>query len=149
MTPRFTQAQIEAYNARIAAIRRFGTSKAIASASTVPQQPAKATKYGLGRSKSMNKTERAFLDILEARRRKGDFQTVDREALKFKIGERCYFSPDFIAVAMDGTVTAFEVKGGFIVDEGGIIKFKAAREKYPWCRFELWQFKSGTWSQIR
>jgi hypothetical protein len=94
-----------------------------------------------------NKTESAFFQLLEARRRRGEFQSVTFEGAKLRLGENCFYAPDFMAVDNTGLVTFFETKGAHTWEDS-IIKFKAAKEIHSWAMFELWQRKAGEWRQL-
>ena len=43
--------------------------------------------------------------------------------------------------------TVHEIKGGKIWEKNRI-KFKVAREMYPWITFKLWQWKNGEWTNL-
>ena len=98
-------------------------------------------------AKEPNKTEADFHRILESRQRHGEFETIMFEGCKLRIGPNCYYSPDFMAINYEGRVTFFEVKGGHIWDDSKV-KFKAAKEKHSWAKFQMWQRKRSEWRQI-
>jgi hypothetical protein len=64
--------------------------------------------------KAMNKTETAYFQILEARRRSGEFDRVTRDfPNRFPLSNGHFFSPDFCCWRGNAIVEAHEVKGGF------------------------------------
>jgi hypothetical protein len=101
-----------------------------------------------------NKTESEFGLMLEAQYRAGEFLTPPKfEAIKLKVGERCYYCPDWmITRAAFGertrpVVMFFEVKGAHTWEDS-VVKFKAAKEQYPFFEFELHRKKQGSWTRI-
>jgi len=46
-----------------------------------------------------------------------EFDVVVYEGLTFKIGNRLRYTPDFVAWRPDGSIVAFEVKGGFFRED--------------------------------
>lgn len=69
------------------------------------------------------------------------------EAIKLRIADRCHYCPDFVVVNPEGWLTFIEVKGPHIWEDSKI-KFKAAREMYPWAKFEMHQKRVDGWRQI-
>lgn len=70
------------------------------------------------------------------------------EAVKLRIGDNCYYTPDWM-VPRDGEKPIFyEVKGGHVWDDS-IVKFKAAVEIHgSWADFQLHQKKKGSWTRL-
>lgn len=124
--------------------------------------PQPAGKLRLGRQP--NAAEAAFGLILEARKRAGEFISVEFEAVKLKVGDGSFYCPDYVCEpgfrehevaqqAVKGTLDLrlvfFEVKGGGPIQDDSIAKFKAARERYSnWARFEMWRKISGEWVKL-
>lgn len=100
---------------------------------------------GVRGSKGENKTEALFKQLTEAMNRG---VKLDFEAIKFRIGPNCYYCPDYIAIGKNEKVYAYEIKGGGPIRDDSIVKFKAARERYPWVTFQMHRLKAGTWTQI-
>ena len=90
----------------------------------------------------LNKTEQEFADRLN---NLSEIQYWQFESLTFKLGHRCTYTPDFVAVTQD-EIRIYEVKGGFI-REDAIVKFKAAADKFPQFRWILAQKKRGQWTE--
>ena len=92
-------------------------------------------RYGFGKGRArkvgMNKTEAKYAAILRAREIAGEVAFWRYECVKFKLADKCWFGVDFFVMLVDGTIEMHEVKGGFIHDDGGIIKLKAAAAQFP------------------
>ena len=69
------------------------------------------------------------------------------ERIKLRLGDGCWYTPDFVTIGMDLQLTFHEVKGGHIWDDAKV-KFKVAREQYPEFDFELHQKKQGSWTRL-
>lgn len=98
-------------------------------------------------SRKPNNTEEDFRRILEARRLKGEFLTVEFEAVRLRIGDGSYYTPDFLCQTTFGRPACFEVKGAHKWEDS-IVKYKAAKERHAWADFEIWEKRDGRWSQI-
>lgn len=95
-----------------------------------------------------NKTELAFGRRLEAEKRAGKIRSYKFNALKFRLADACFYTPDYVIWQLNGMVKLVEVKGGFI-REDSLIKFKVAREMYSEFNWEMWQSVKGRWERIR
>jgi hypothetical protein len=69
--------------------------------------------YALGRLRTgqMNKTEAAYAQQLEDRKRVGDVAWWKFEGIKFRLADSTFYSPDFAVMLADGTLECHEVKG--------------------------------------
>ena len=103
----------------------------------VKQKPKPAHTPG-----KMNKTEQEFAHKLSAME---DVLYWQFEALTFKLGHNCRYTPDFIAVTQD-EIRVYEVKGPYI-REDAMVKFKAAADKFPQFRWIMAQKKRGQWAE--
>lgn len=101
----------------------------------------------LRQSRAPNKTEAEFGRMLEARRLKGEFLTVEFEAVKLKVGDGTYYTPDWFCHTLFARPAIFEVKGKHRWDDA-IVKYKAAKERYTWADFEMWEKSNGEWRLI-
>lgn len=93
--------------------------------------------------RTMNKTEGAFAAILTAQFASGEVAAFRFEAITFRIGQDCRYTPDFYVLMRDGSVTLYEVKG-FWRDDARV-KIKAAAAAYPEFRFVAVQRVRGQW----
>lgn len=59
------------------------------------------------------------------------------EPIKFRLADRTYYTPDYIMLAMDGTIEAHEVKGSWKApgQDDSRVKIKVAAELFPWIKF--------------
>lgn len=105
-------------------------------------QPGKKSprKTGLER---MNKTEKAFAQRLEASRRTGQIASWDFEAITFKLGHDCRYTPDFMVRELNDAITFHETKG-FMRDDA-LVKIRTFAKQY---RFPIyvWKREQGEWS---
>lgn len=95
----------------------------------------------------LNKTERAYRDLLEMRLRAGEIISYMTHAWTFKIGEDCRYTPEFAVIESDWTITIIEVKG-FLRDDS-LVKFRAAQKQFPWMRWLMVSRIKGEWRTIR
>lgn len=77
----------------------------------------------------MNKTERAYADLLEYRKQSGEILDWKFEALKLRLADKTFYSPDFMVVDADGFIEVHEVKGYW--EDDARVKVKVAAEQYP------------------
>lgn len=96
----------------------------------------------------MNGTEARYeREVLKPRMHAGEIISYSFEKTKFKIGQDCWYTPDFVVVT-PGHFEIHEVKGGLIRDDA-MAKFKAAAEQHPFYRFVMTQYKGKKWTVIR
>ena len=71
--------------------------------------------------------------------RSGEFVQVGYEALTFRLGFDCRFSPDFACWTPDGRVVCFECKGrkgkSYYAKDDALVKIRAAAAMYPMVTF--------------
>ena len=92
----------------------------------------------------MNRTEAAYSRRLDRMRAAGEILAWRYEALTFRLGHRCNYTPDFLVIT-PVEVQIHEVKGGF-VREDGLIKWKLAAERHPEFRFFLCRLVKQQWN---
>jgi hypothetical protein len=118
----------------------------------------------LGRLKSgeMNGTEARYAGELELRRRVGEIAWWKFEAMKFRLADNTFYSPDFIVMLADGTLEAHEVKGKttkttkagvkydapFAMDDAKA-KIKIAAELFPLQFIVVFPATGGGWHADR
>jgi hypothetical protein len=95
--------------------------------------------FGLGRLRAgeMNKTEKAYSELLERRRLVGQIQWFRFECVTLKLADNTRYNPDFIVMLDNGEIEFHEVKGSlaFIQDDARV-KIKVAASIFPF-RFVL------------
>lgn len=109
-------------------------------------------KNGHSVGRQMNKTEREFSILLEARKQKGEICGWSYETVKLRLADRTTYTPDFLTweFAWDDETPVrlcfIEIKG--FKREDAMVKYKVAREQFPWATFEMWERKGGSWNRI-
>ncbi|HAZ7444020.1 DUF1064 domain-containing protein [Escherichia coli] len=85
----------------------------------------------LGRLKTgqMNKTESAYCQHLEQRKRAGEVAWYRFEGIKLRLADNTFYTPDFAVMLATGEMELHEVKG-FWTDDARV-KTKVAADQYP------------------
>ncbi len=105
----------------------------------LPKKPARAVhKAGV-----MNKTEQAYAALLEGDRKAGLIVAWWFEAIKLKLGDNCFYTPDFLIQRADGVMEIHEVKGHW--EDDARVKIKAAAAKFPFVFKAVRKGKDGMW----
>ena len=101
--------------------------------------------FALGRLKTgeMNRTEEAYAAELELQKRVGMILWWKFEALKLRLADNTFYTPDFAVMVADGTMECREVKGSFF-EEDAKVKIKVAASLYPF-RFRVIRKIKGRW----
>jgi len=94
----------------------------------------------------MNKTEERFAAELDAMQREGAIVEWKFEAIRLKLAHRTTYTPDFFIRYADGRLRFVEIKG-FLRDDAAV-KFKLAREAYPWAVFSMLRRVGGEWKPV-
>lgn len=91
----------------------------------------KRSLQALGRLKTgqMNKTESAYCQLLELRKRAGEIDWYRFEGIKLRLADNTFYTPDFAVMLANGEMEMHEVKG-FWADDARV-KIKVAAEQYP------------------
>ena len=108
-----------------------------------PQQPVPAAPASTGLDR-MNRTEKLYSGMLEKLKLSGEILAWRFEAITFRLGHRCNYTPDFLVVT-PREIQIHEVKGGY-VREDGLVKWKLAAECHPEFRFFLCRYRNGKWN---
>jgi hypothetical protein len=90
----------------------------------------------------MNKTESAYSNLLEARKRAGEIAWYRFEGVTLKLAHDTRYTPDFAVMLSDGTMEMHETKG-FMRDDANV-KLNIAAEMFPF-RFFLIRKEKGEW----
>ena len=91
----------------------------------------------------MNKTERAYADVLYARQLAGEIKRYRFEAWKLRLGLNLWYTPDFVVEMADDTVECHEVKG-FWRDDARV-KIVAAATEFDLLRFVAVRLVKRRW----
>ena len=88
----------------------------------------------LGRLKAgqMNKTEAAYCQLLEMRKRAGEIAWYRFEGIKLRLADNCFLTMDFAVMLADGQLVMVDVKGSKAVfTDDAKVKVKVAADTYP------------------
>lgn len=93
---------------------------------------------------TMNKTEARYAaDVLSLRRMDGEVIWFEFEPMKFHLGNRCWFEPDFGLLMADRSVEFHEVKawwpsqGKAGIEEDARAKLQVAASLFPFFKFVI------------
>lgn len=111
-------------------------------------QPAKAragrTSHTPGRQ---NKTESQYANELALRVAAGEVRVYRFEAIKLRLANATFYSPDFLVILADWTIELHEVKGHW--EDDARVKWKVAAEQYPEFTFVAVTKRKGQWVEER
>jgi hypothetical protein len=82
-----------------------------------------------GRKFGMNKTEAAYAQELDLRKRAGLIEWFMFEGIKLRLADKTFYTVDFFVMLSDGTLQAHEVKGRW--EDAARVKIKVAASLYP------------------
>ena len=103
-------------------------------------------RYAKGRQPTqgeMNKLERRYSEQLEAWRLTGEIQWWKYDAIKLRLADKTFYTPDFLVMKADSTLEVHETKGHW--EDDARVKIKVAAEAYPLFRFVAIQLVNGEW----
>ncbi|EMG36595.1 hypothetical protein PCS_02607 [Desulfocurvibacter africanus PCS] len=93
----------------------------------------------------MNKTEARYRDeVLEPARASGEIVDYRFEALKLRLADLTFYTPDFFVVRRE-FMEVVEIKGHW--EDDARVKIKVAAEQYPCFKFTALRFVKGRWEQ--
>jgi len=92
---------------------------------------------------ALNKTERAYLNILRAR---FPYQPIMIQAITLRLAHATKYTPDFAYTLPTGALVFVETKGSFVRDDA-IVKLKTAASMFPQFTFIKAQYKKGQWKE--
>lgn len=84
---------------------------------------------GLGTDR-MNATEREYAAMLDIRQRAGEIVLWRFEAIKIRMADNTFYTPDFLVLLADMRLQLHEVKGAFVMDDARV-KLKVCAETFP------------------
>ena len=91
----------------------------------------------------MNKTECAYADYLERLKIGGQISDWKFEALKLRLADKTFYTPDFMVVMPDGTIELREVKGFW--EDDARVKIKVAAAQFPFRFIAVKKNRAGSW----
>ena len=78
---------------------------------------------------TMNRLEANYAAWLESQKREGKILWWKFESMKFKLADKCWYSPDFIVMTAEMQLEAHEVKGFW--EDDARVKIKVVAEMFP------------------
>lgn len=105
-------------------------------AAVVKKDQARQRFQALGRlaKDTMNKTEAAYAELLEQRKRIGQILDYKFHPMNVRLAAGTFYEVDFLVLGADLRLSIHEVKGGFTTDKGQM-KIKLCAEALPWFEF--------------
>jgi hypothetical protein len=91
----------------------------------------------------MNKLEAAYALQLKALQQINAIHAFSFEAIKLRLANLTFFTPDFLVIGANGEVVFHEVKGHW--EDDARVKIKVSAEAFPWFRFVGVTRKKGQW----
>jgi hypothetical protein len=91
----------------------------------------------------MNKTEERYAQFLTLRQRVGEIEHFDFDAVKLRLADTTFYTPDFMVMLADGTIEFHEVKGFW--EDDARVKIKVAAETFPFVFRAMSPIKGGDW----
>ena len=96
---------------------------------TQMKKMGRCTRLSFHKPGQMNKTESAYAEYLERLKLGGHICDWKYEAVKLRLADKTFYTPDFLVVMPDGLIELREVKG-FLEDDARV-KIKVAAEQFP------------------
>jgi len=96
----------------------------------------------------MNKLEERYAAHLDDQKVLGHVHAWWFERVKFRLGDKTWYTVDFLVQYASGLLACHEVKGGFSAAEGRV-KFKVAADQLPLFEFVWVTRKKGEWVEER
>jgi hypothetical protein len=89
--------------------------------------------------------ERYASTVLHPMRMAGELVDWKFEAMGFRLGEKCFFYPDFWVVYPD-RFEIHECKGRW--EDDALVKMRVAAELYPWLKWKAFSYRKTTgWTE--
>lgn len=110
--------------------------------------------HALEPSGGMNKTEAAYAAHLELRKLAGEVAWYGFEAVKLRLADRTFYTPDFMVMLSDGLIEFHETKATWSTGKAGFkddarVKVKVAAKQFPMFRFVVVNKVKATWHEER
>lgn len=121
-----------------------------------PRKFNRFAKHARRKPGEMNKTETAYDAHLSLLLRAGEIDGYKFEAIKLKLADNCFFTPDFLVMAKDGVLELHDTKGTTKktrasgakeaapwIEEDAKIKLKVVAEQFPFRVFAVFKTAEG------
>jgi len=111
-----------------------------------PNTPKVAVKSPRPKREGMNALEaRYVVEVVEEEVSQGRAFAWFFESFRLKLGPKTFYTPDFMVIMSDGSISFREVKG--FLREDASVKFKWARELYPFFEFRMVTRRGSQWRE--
>jgi hypothetical protein len=131
-------------------MRRMGFRQEIIDGATVDGKPLCDVPGGTTPKsrlpERMNKTEALYAVELEWERVYGRIIGWQFGAVKLRLADKTWYTPDFLVQLPDGRMRFVEIKG-WLRDDAAV-KFKCAREQFPWAEFLMLRRVKKRWVEV-
>ena len=128
-------------------LRRMGIPEAVIATATERGKPlAEVEKRSSQLPDGMNKTEARYAAELDWLKRENKVVNWWFASVKFRLAKRTWYTPDFLVLLAGGVFRFVEIKG-FLRDDAAV-KFKLAREKYPWAEWLMLRRSKSGWERV-
>ncbi len=94
-----------------------------------------------------NKTEQRFLNLLEAKLKRGEIQSYRYEGLSLKWGGNMSYTPDAVVIPLTGKWIMIEVKGKHEWSRD-VVRWKGCRAEWSELEFQYWREVDRVWRRI-
>lgn len=92
----------------------------------------------------MNQTEAQYAGYLDGMKHTGEIVAWAYEAVKLRLADKTFYTPDFIVIRADGGIELHEVKGHW--EDDARVKIKVAATQHPWFVFRAVKYSChGGW----
>jgi len=98
----------------------------------MPEMSAKVERRATTDEAKLNRLETEWLAVL----REAEYPWIGIQAVTLKLADRCRYTPDFMTLSDEGTITAWETKGAHFWDDAKV-KLKVAARLFRFIRFVL------------
>lgn len=95
-------------------------------------------------TEAMNRTEARYAAHLDGLKHAGEIVAWAYEAVKLRLADRTFYTPDFLVIQADGGMALHEVKGHW--EDDARVKIKVAARLHPWFVFRAVKaVRGGQW----
>lgn len=128
---------------------RYETARHAGKPAPAPSATKRMQAKGRLPAGQMNESEKAYAEVLEARKRAGEVEWWVFEGIRLNLAPRTTLTPDFVVMLAGGELQLHDVKGAkAIIQEDAKVKMKVARAKFPFALFYVFppKRKGGEWT---
>lgn len=93
----------------------------------------------------MNKTEERYAQRLMLLHRAGEIEWYEFDAIKLRLADKTFYTPDFLVMLASGEIEVHEVKGHW--EDDARVKIKVAASLFPFRFAAYTPTKGGGWER--